>query len=116
MSDHFTTLRSKGLNHVSSTGFDEYDLTAYIGQAIWGMYPHLAGDQSFWCFWVPINLNFRNFDGCQANQVTIVLHRAWNRGRWRKFLPLGWGISFLYNSRSCCVTAMKLYNMLIDIM
>ena len=50
--------------------------------------------------------------------MAIVLHRAWNRGRWSyfvKFLSLGWGNSFLYNSRSCCVTAMKLYDMLIDI-
>ena len=50
VSDHFTTLRSKGLNHVSSTGFHEYDLIAYIGQAIWDMYPHRAGDQSFLVF------------------------------------------------------------------
>ena len=40
------------------------------------------------CFWVPIHLNVRNFDGFQATQVAIVLHRAWNRGRWRKLFSI----------------------------
>ena len=65
--------------------FIDLYINTHIGQATWGMYLHLAGDQSFLVFLVPIHLNFKNFDGFLSNQVAIVLHRAWNRYKWRKF-------------------------------